>query len=144
MPGTGSQLPARLDLPTLADMAAKAPDVLVVDVLNVVDAKRADLAPRSISTTTGSSSTGAAARAAATAFTVAPFTLGAAEARSASTWTTWSAAATFAVCPRARRAPESRTLGAIVATTRAVVTLVRAITHVRSLHQGPACIVPAT
>lgn len=48
MPGAGSELPARLDLAPLADMAAKTRDVLVVHVVDVIDAERTDLAPRSV------------------------------------------------------------------------------------------------
>ena len=129
MPGAGSQLPSRLDLSTLAHMAAKASDVLVVDVLDVVHAKRADLAPRSIPPTTGAASAGAAARSAATAFTVTAFALRAAEAGTGATRPTWSAAASITFCPRASRAPKARALGTVVAATRAVVSLVRAVSH---------------
>jgi hypothetical protein len=40
----GTELAARFDLPTFRQVPPKARDVLVVDILDVVDAKRADFA----------------------------------------------------------------------------------------------------
>ena len=58
-----SALAARIDLAPLADVPADAADVLVVDLLHLIDAERADLTTRPPGTTW---STGAAAIAAAT------------------------------------------------------------------------------
>lgn len=79
MPGAGAELPARLDLATLTDVPAEPREVLVVDMLDVVDAELADLSARreaptptaAWATATGSSATtgaGTASTTVATAF----------------------------------------------------------------------------
>lgn len=52
MTRTGAGLPARLDLAPVGDIAAKSPEVLVVDVIDMVHAKAADLAPRIVAAPT--------------------------------------------------------------------------------------------
>src|SRR5688500_16847359 len=47
-------LPSRLDLATVGDVAAKTAGLFVVDVLDLVDAERADPAPSEPATTTTS------------------------------------------------------------------------------------------
>jgi hypothetical protein len=44
--GTGAELAARLDLAPLADMSPQPTQILVIDVLDIVDAKLTDLAAR--------------------------------------------------------------------------------------------------
>jgi len=46
----GATLAARIDLAAVADEPPYATDVLVVDLLDLIDAERADLAPRSTKT----------------------------------------------------------------------------------------------
>lgn len=56
MAGTRSEFPTGLDLPPFADMPPQPGDVLVINVPDVVDAERADLAPRRVSAPAGPSS----------------------------------------------------------------------------------------
>ena len=69
VPGAGAQLPARLDLAPLREVAAQARNVLVVNDLHVVHAERADLATRHIAATAAPARSPGSATAAARAFT---------------------------------------------------------------------------
>ena len=71
--GARAALAARVDLATLADVAADATDLLVVDLLHLVDAERTDLATRPAPATAASSAVAAvAAVTAAVAIAVVP------------------------------------------------------------------------
>ena len=52
MPGAGAELAARFDLAPFANVPAEAPDILVIDVPDIVDAKGADLAAGGEASTT--------------------------------------------------------------------------------------------
>jgi hypothetical protein len=83
MPGTCAELPSRFDLAALADMAADAGEILVIDVADIVCAEHADLASRGVATTAATASRTAGAGAAIAAFT---WTLGATEAAALGTF----------------------------------------------------------
>jgi len=126
MTGTGSQLSSWLDLAALPDVTAKATNVLVIDVLNVIDAECTDLAPGSVATAAGPPASGAAPRSASCSVTLAALTLGAAETGSgtaSATGSTRAPPAPFAVASRTGRTTESGALGTIVTAGTAIVTL---------------------
>src|SRR5215218_1945422 len=52
VPGTGAELASRFDLAPLRQMAAEVPEVLVVHHVDVVGAKRANLAARRVAAAT--------------------------------------------------------------------------------------------
>lgn len=74
MPGTRAQLAAGFDLAALANVSAKAGEILVIDVANVVCAVLADLAAAAKATTSAATATAGASGSTASS------TLGAAEA----------------------------------------------------------------
>ncbi len=127
MSRAGTQLSTWLDLAALSNVAAEPPDVLVVNVLDVVDTKGTDLAPWSVATAPWTSS--AAAGPSTTAFgltSLTTLTLRATEAGSPrATGAARAARATAsAVTSWTRWAAEAGTLRAAVSAACTIVTLV--------------------
>jgi hypothetical protein len=58
VPGARAELPSRLDLAAFGNVPSQPGDVLVIDLVDVVDAERADLAPRHIAAAARSPATG--------------------------------------------------------------------------------------
>lgn len=116
------KLAARLDLAALSDMPSKACNILVVNMIDIVDAKRANLAPWRVPSTTWPPSTGTAAWPATSSLALATLAL----------WATKSAARTstaaVAFTSWTGWAPETRALGStFTAGTAATVAVVRTV-----------------
>ncbi len=69
VPGAGAGLAARVDLPALRDEAPELARLLVVDVLDLVDAEGADFAPAETSAPAAAATTAAGAARAIVAIT---------------------------------------------------------------------------
>jgi len=108
MTGAGSELAAWLDLAALADMTPKARDVLVIDMIDVIDAERTNLASGSVAPTSRTSATCSASWPAAGSIALAPLALRSTESRAARSPRA-TASVTFASWTS--RATETRSLG---------------------------------